>query len=151
MNNYARIREYNVIDRRRPKTLDYLTRPDLPAIGENIKVLAHRLEAQGKTKVEIAEALRCNLRDVFRALWGDSYLRRFRESRIPRETVRESSADVIRLYIKRGTRSVKKIREETLISAWYIKRVARDAGYSVVKDQIRPRVNRKLGGISPNL
>ena len=52
--NYARIREYNVIDRRRPKTLDYLTRPDLPAIGENIKVLAHRLEAQGLTKVEIA-------------------------------------------------------------------------------------------------
>lgn len=149
--NYARIREYNVFDRRRPKTLDYLTRPDLPAIGPNIKVLAHRLEAQGKTKVEIAEALRCNLRDVFRALWGESYLRRFRESRIPREPVRESSADVIRLYLKRGTRSVRRIKEETLISAWYIKKVAREAGYSVVKDRISPRNSQKLGGLSANL
>lgn len=64
-------------DKRRPANEDYLHRPDLPVIGNDFVLMVRRLADRGICRAQIADRLRCNLRDVFRVLEGEEYLRRF--------------------------------------------------------------------------
>lgn len=74
-------------DKRRPPDEAYLKRPDLPVIGEDFSRRVLELAAQGVCRPQIAEQMRCNLRDVFRVIEGEDYLRRFALEHTPRKAL----------------------------------------------------------------
>lgn len=127
------------IDPRRPASEEYLTRPDMPVIGIDFVERCRRLESDGVCKAQIAEAMNCNLRDVFRALVGDEYLDRFTVETEKPNYLRgrtEWKTKEIRESLSAGDRSLKKIVEECAVTMEHVKAIVREAGGQVYGDTI---------------
>ena len=129
----------DLLDARRPETEDYLLRPDMPIIGNDFVERCRQLAGEGVCKAQIAERLRCNLRDVFRALVGDDYLTRFTDEKEPIDYSRGRSewrSGLIEKIIRDGERSVRAISIACGASANYVKEIVEKVGGIVLGDTI---------------
>lgn len=122
-------------DARRPRNDAYLTRADTVLGPEDVR-RAQELEASGMVRPQIADALGCNLRDVFRALEGNDYLERFAREHITRDCrwdrTAERERDILSL-MQAGVNSVEEIGASYRVSREFVKSVAKKHGYHVRK------------------
>lgn len=122
-------------DARRPKDDAYLTRADT-VLGPDDVRRAQELEASGMVRPQIAEALGCNLRDVFRALEGDEYLDRFAKEFIERDCKWDKQTEHeqdIANAMAAGVTSIPEIASSFRVSRDYVKKVAHKHGFMVRK------------------
>lgn len=125
-------------DKRRPSDPGYLTRPDMPAIGEDFALRVRQLQEEGLCRAQIADHLRCNLRDVFRVLEGEDYLLRFAAEHSAKKELSARQETIVEMIRAKQAESFSQLLKEFDSSRAEIWHVAEIGG---VEESLRDLVN----------